>query len=85
MESSSIPQLGDVSGFNFRLNGVACGGAVMPPSYDLILMKKGRLHIKTVQVSNADEAWRLGRELHPNCIRGVVRHERSEAQSAESS
>jgi len=57
----------------------------MPPSYDLILMKKGRLQIKTVQVSNAAEAWRLGHELHPNCIRGVVRHERSEAQSAESS
>ncbi|MDB4336487.1 hypothetical protein N9996_02755 [Synechococcus sp. AH-603-M21] len=57
----------------------------MPPSYDLILDHEGHLHTKTVHVTDAVEAWRLGHERYPNCLRGVVRHERTEAPSADSS
>ena len=44
----------------------------MPPAYDLILQRQGALHTETVQVRDAAEAWRLGRERFPDSIRGVV-------------
>ena len=44
----------------------------MSPLYDLILQLKGELHTETVQVADAAQAWRLGRERYPHCIRGVV-------------
>ena len=44
----------------------------MPPAYDLILQQQGTLHSETVQVRDAAEAWRLGRERFPDSIRGVV-------------
>ena len=44
----------------------------MSPLYDLILQRKGALHTETVQVADAAQAWRLGRERYPHCIRGVV-------------
>ena len=44
----------------------------MSPLYDLILQCKGELHTETVQVADAAQAWRLGRERYPHCIRGVV-------------
>ena len=44
----------------------------MPPVYDLILQRQGTLHTETVQVRDAAEAWRLGRERFPDSIRGVV-------------
>ena len=47
----------------------------MSPLYDLILQRKGELHTETVQVADAAQAWRLGRERHPHCIRGVVRRD----------
>ena len=45
----------------------------MSPLYDLILQRKGELQTETVQVVDAAQAWRLGRERYPQCIRGVVR------------
>ena len=43
----------------------------MSPLYDLILQRKGELQTETVQVADAAQAWRLGREryppLHPRC------------------
>ena len=47
----------------------------MSPLYELILQRKGELHTETVQVADAAQAWRLGRERYPHCIRGVVRRE----------
>ena len=47
----------------------------MSPLYDLILQRKGELHTETVQVADAAQAWRLGRERYPHCIRGVVRRD----------
>ena len=44
----------------------------MSPLYDLILQCKGELQTETVQVADAAQAWRLGRERSPHCIRGVV-------------
>ena len=44
----------------------------MFPLYDLILQRKGELQTETVQVVDAAQAWRLGRECYPHCIRGVV-------------
>ena len=44
----------------------------MSPLYDLILQRRGELQTQTVQVADAAQAWRLGRERYPNCIRGVV-------------
>ena len=44
----------------------------MPLAYDLILLRQGQLTSETVQVADAAEAWRLGRELPPDCIRRVV-------------
>ena len=52
----------------------------MPPAYDLILLRQGQLTTETVQVADAAEAWRLGRALHPECIRGVVFRDDQEAQ-----
>ena len=49
----------------------------MPPVYDLILQRKGELQTETVQVADAAQAWRLGRERYPHCIRGVVRRDNS--------
>ena len=45
----------------------------MSPLYDLILQCKGELQTETVQVADAAQAWRLGRERYPHCICGVVR------------
>ncbi len=47
----------------------------MPPVYDLILQRKGELQTESVQVADAAEAWRLGRERYPHCICGVVRRD----------
>ena len=44
----------------------------MPPSYDLILQSQGQWQVETVQVPDAAEAWRFGREHYPNAISGVV-------------
>ena len=44
----------------------------MPPAYDLILLDRGQFQIETVQVNDAADAWRLGRERYPRTIRGVV-------------
>ena len=44
---------------------------MMSPLYDLILQRKGELHTETVQVVDAAQAWRLGRERYPHCNRGV--------------
>ena len=44
----------------------------MPPAYDLILSNQEKLQIETVYVQDVSEAWRLGRELYPHSIRGVV-------------
>ena len=45
----------------------------MSPLYDLILQRKDELLTETVQVTDAAQAWRLGRERYPQCIRGVMR------------
>ena len=49
----------------------------MSPLYDLILQCKGELQTETVQVADAAQAqaWCLGRERYPHCIRGVVRRD----------
>ena len=54
----------------------------MSPMYDLILQRKGELQTETVQVVDAAQAWRLGRERYPHCIRGVVRREAGRDGSA---
>ena len=51
----------------------------MPPVYDFILSNQGKLQIETVHVKDVSEAWRLGRELYPHSIRGVVCHDISSA------
>jgi len=55
-------------------------GALMPPAYDLILLDQSRFQIKTVQVKDAADAWRLGRDLYPDVIRGVVCQDASAAR-----
>ena len=45
------------------------------PLYGLILQRKGELQNETVQVVDAAQAWRLGRERNPHCIRDVVRRD----------
>ena len=47
----------------------------MSPPYDLILQRKDELQTETVQVADAAQVWRLGRERYPHCIRGVVRRD----------
>ena len=58
----------------------------MSPLYDLILQRNGELHTELVQVADAAQAWRLGRERYPHCICGVVRRDAerdgSEAESS---
>ena len=58
----------------------------MPPLYDLILERQSELQTELVQVADAAQAWRLGRERYPHCIRGVVRRDAerdgSEAESS---
>ena len=54
----------------------------MSPLYDLILQRNGELHTETVQVADAAQAWRLGRECYPHCIRGVVRRDAGRDGSA---
>ena len=44
----------------------------MSPLYDLITKHKDEQQTETVQVADAAQAWRLGCERYPNCIRGVV-------------
>ena len=51
----------------------------MPPAYDLILQRHGELQIETVQVRDAAEAWRVGRDQYPDSIRGVVCREAPQA------
>ena len=55
----------------------------MPPAYDLILQRHGELHSETVHVPNAAEAWRLGLERYPDCIRAVVCHEHNADANAD--
>ena len=55
----------------------------MPPSYDLIYLSDGEIQTKTVQVADAEEAWRLGREKYPDGIRGVVCHEQAPTPTAD--
>ena len=54
----------------------------MSPLYDLILQRKGELQTETVQVADAAQAWRLGRERYPHCICGVVRRDGGRDSSA---
>ena len=49
----------------------------MSPLYDLILQRRGELQTETVQVVDAAQAWSLGRERYPHCIRGVIRRDGS--------
>ena len=51
----------------------------MPPAFDLIFLRDGEIQTKTVQATDLDEAWSLGREQFPDCIRGVVCHEQASA------
>ena len=44
----------------------------MPSAYDLILEQDNGLVTQTVLVRDAPEAWRLGRKLYPDQLRGVV-------------
>ena len=55
----------------------------MPPSFDLIYQSQGKLKTETVEVSDAAEARRFGREKYPDCIRGVVCHEQVSAPTAD--
>ena len=57
----------------------------MPPLYGLILQRKGELQAETVQVVNAAQAWRLGRERYPHCISGVVHRDGSQDRSSDGS
>ena len=57
----------------------------MSPLYDLILQRKGELRTETVQVADAAQAWRLGRERYPHCIRGVVRRDGSQDRTRDGS
>ena len=57
----------------------------MPPAYDLIYLRQGELRTETIEVPDAAEARRLGREKYPDCIRGVVCHERTAASPVEPS
>ena len=57
----------------------------MSPLYDLILQHRGELQTQTVQVVDAAQAWRLGRERYPHCIRGVVRRDGSQDRSCDGS
>ena len=50
------------------------------PLYDLILQRQGELQTETVQVADAAQAWRLGRERYPHCICDVVRRDGSAAE-----
>ena len=43
--------------------------------YDLILQHEGELQTETLHMVDAAQAWRLGPERYPHCIRGVVRRE----------
>ena len=52
----------------------------MPPAYDLILLDKGQCQIETVEVKDAVDAWRHGRERYPRTIRAVVCKDASAAQ-----
>ena len=54
----------------------------MSSLYDLILQRKGELQTETVQVVDAVQAWRLGFERCPHCIRGVVRRDAGRNGSA---
>ena len=56
----------------------------MPPAYDLIIVDQEQFQIETVQVNNAADAWRLGRERYPSTIRGVVCQDSSAARIANS-
>ena len=54
----------------------------MSPLYELILQHKGELQTETVQVVDAAQAWCLGCERYPHCIRGVVRRDAGRDGSA---
>ena len=51
----------------------------MPPAYDLIFLRDGEIKTKTVQVNDAEEAWRLGSKQYPDCMRAVVFQEQASA------
>ena len=76
-----LPQLRDVESLGVLLNKSAPPGG-MSPLYELILQRKGELQTETVQVVDAAQAWRLGRERYPHCIRGVVRRDAGRDGSA---
>ena len=67
-----VPQLRDVQPADLCLNEGAARSGAMPPAYDLILERDGRLTTHTVEVADALEAWRLARARYPSRIRGVV-------------
>ena len=54
----------------------------MSPLYALILQRKSELLTETVQVADAAQAWCLGRERYPHCIRGIVRRDAGSNGSA---
>ena len=47
----------------------------MSPLYELILKRNGELLTEAVQVADVFQAWCLGRERYPHCIRSVVRRD----------
>ena len=69
-----LPQLGDVQSNENWLNEEATFHIVlaMPGAYDLILEQEDGLTTRTVIVADAPEAWRLGMNLYPDQLRGVV-------------
>ena len=47
----------------------------MSPLYELSFQRKGELQTETVQVVDAAQVWRLGRERYPPCISVVLRRD----------
>ena len=52
----------------------------MSSFYDLVFQRNGELQTQTVQVADDAQAWCLGRERYPHCIRGVVHWDGSAAE-----
>ena len=55
----------------------------MPPAFDLIFLRDGEMQTRTVQVADAEEAWRLGSKQYPDCMRAVVCHEQAPTPTAD--
>ena len=51
----------------------------MPPAFDLIFLRDGEMQTRTVQVADAEEAWRLGSKQYPDRMRAVVCQEQASA------